>query len=50
MFVITAVWTQVFNISVREFVPHVFTGLVIWFFLTDVTVGSTTIITEKWNS
>ena len=50
MFVITAVWTQVFNISVKEFVPHVFTGLVIWFFLTDVTVGSTTIITEKWHS
>ncbi len=50
MIVITGVWTQVFDISVKEFVPHVFTGLIIWFFLTDIIVGSTTIITEKWHS
>lgn len=50
IFVITLVWTQVFNISVKEFLPHVCIGLLTWYLITDIAVSSTTLLSEKYNS
>lgn len=48
--VITLVWTQVFKISVKEFLPHVAVGLLTWHFITDIAVSSTILLSEKYNS
>lgn len=50
IFVITIVWTQVFKITIKDFLPHVCIGLLTWYLITDVFVSSTTLLSEKYNA
>ena len=50
IFVITLVWTQVFKISIKDFLPHVLVGLLTWYLITDVCVSSTVLLSDKYNT
>ena len=50
MSIISLVWTQIFKIKLIDFFPHMFIGLTLWYFITEVLVGSCSLITEKYES
>lgn len=47
---ISLVWTKVLNLSFKDILPHVFIGLIVWYFISDIFIGSTTLLTEKYNN